>query len=70
MNRGFFCVDAIDFYDWDELERIQDKRNKRELELMVKSMKGDKKAKTDLAKHRRESAILKEKAEATGYYWG
>jgi len=70
MNKDFFCVDSIDFYDWDELERIQDKRSKKEFKLMMKSMKGDKKAEVALSKHRKESAIFKERAEATGYYWG
>ncbi len=70
MSKDFFCPDAIDFYDWDELERIQNKRSKKELKLMLKALKGDEKVRKTLAKHQGENEILKEKAEATGYFWG
>ena len=61
--------DFIDFYDWDELDRIREKRDKREVQLMLKAYKGDKKASSALTRHREKSAVLKEKAEKTGYYW-
>lgn len=69
MNSNFFEPDYIDFYDWDALEKLQDKRAKKQMKLWLKAMKGDEKAKKALIKHEEQDAILKERAEETGYPW-
>lgn len=69
MIEDIFEPDAIDFYDWDELERLQEKRAKKYIKLYSKAKSGDQKAKEALRKHESEEKILKTKATITGYHW-
>ncbi len=69
MIEDIFEPDAIDFYDWDELERLQEKRAKKYIKLYSKAKSGDQRAKEDLRKHESEEKILKIKATITGYHW-
>lgn len=69
MNKDFFYIEDIDFYDWDGLEKLQEKRASKEIKLWVKAGKGDEEAKKALIKHREQTEILKERAEETGYPW-
>ena len=64
-----FEPSAIDFYDWDALEKLRDQRRRKFMKLIVKANKGDEKAKKAIRKYEAEEDILKEKATATGYYW-
>lgn len=69
MKEEVFELSAIDFYDWDELDKIRERRDKKEVKLMGKAFKGDKKAIQELQKHRQQNEVLKEKSRKTGYYW-
>lgn len=69
MKEEVFELSAIDFYDWDELDKIRERRDKKEVKLMGKAFKGDKKAMQELQKHRKQNEIMKEKSRKTGYYW-
>lgn len=69
MIKDIFEPDGIDFYDWDELERLQEKRAKKYIKLYSKAKSGDQKAKEALRKHESEEKILKTKATITGYHW-
>lgn len=69
MKEKVFELSAIDFYDWDELDKIRERRDKKEVKLMGKAFKGDKKAMQELQKHRKQNEVLKEKSRKTGYYW-
>lgn len=69
MKEEVFELSAIDFYDWDELDKIRERRDKKEVKLMGKAFKGDKKAMQELQKHRKQNEVLKEKSRKTGYYW-
>ena len=69
MKEEVFELSAIDFYDWDELDKIRERRDKKEVNLMGKAFKGDKKAMQELQKHRKQNEALKEKSRKTGYYW-
>ena len=69
MKEEVFELSAIDFYDWDELDKIKERRDKKEVKLMGKAFKGDKKAMQELQKHRKQNEALKEKSRKTGYYW-
>jgi len=69
MKEEVFELSAIDFYDWDELDKIKERRDKKEVKLMGKAFKGDKKAMQELQKHRKQNEVLKEKSRKTGYYW-
>jgi len=69
MIEDIFEPDAVDFYDWDELERLQEKRAKKFIKLYSKAKEGDQKAKEALRKHESEEKILKTKATITGYHW-
>lgn len=69
MKEEVFELSAIDFYDWDELDKIRERRDKKEVKLMGKAFKGDKKAIQELQKHRKQNEIMKEKSRKTGYYW-
>lgn len=69
MEEEVFELSAIDFYDWDELDKIRERRDKKEVKLMGKAFKGDKKAMQELQKHRKQNEVLKEKSRKTGYYW-
>lgn len=69
MKEEVFELSAIDFYDWDELDKIRERRDKKEVKLMGKAFKGDKKAMQELQKHRQQNEALKEKSRKTGYYW-
>lgn len=69
MIEDIFEPDAIDFYDWDGLERLQEKRAKKYIKLYSKAKSGDQKAKEALRKHESEEKILKTKATITGYHW-
>lgn len=69
MKEEVFELSAIDFYDWDELDKIRERRDKKEVKLMGKAFKGDKKAMQELQNHRKQNEVLKEKSRKTGYYW-
>ena len=69
MKEEVFELSAIDFYDWDELDKIRERRDKKEVKLMGKAFKGDKKAMQELQKHRKQNEALKENSRKTGYYW-
>lgn len=69
MNDEIFEPDVIDFYDWEKLDRLQEKRAKKLLSLLSKAKDGDQKAKEALRKHKAEEKILKTKATITGYHW-
>lgn len=69
MIEDIFEPDAIDFYDWDELERLQERRAKKYIKLCSKAKSGDQKDKEALRKHEAEEKILKIKATITGYHW-
>lgn len=59
----------IDFYDYDKLEKLEERRARKWIKLYVKAKKGEEKALEDLKKHEKENAEIKEKARAAGYYW-
>ena len=69
MRTEIFELDAIDFYDWNALEKLQEKRRRNLYKIYAKILKGDPKAKVSLRKYREEEAILKKRADVTGYYW-
>jgi len=69
MKEEVFELSAIDFYDWDKLDKIRERQDKKEVKLMGKAFKGDKKAMQELQKHRKQNEALKEKSRKTGYYW-
>lgn len=69
MNIEIFEPDAIDFYDWKWLEKLQGQRNKKLVRLLKKAQAGDEDAKKELKEHNRQERILKERANRTGYYW-
>lgn len=69
MVEEIFESDAIDFYDWDKLDKLQEKRATRFFTLLSKAKDGDQKAKEALKKHKAEEKILKTKATITGYHW-
>lgn len=69
MIDEIFEPDAIDFYDWEELDRLQEKREKKFLSLLSKAKDGYQKAKEALHKHNSEEKILKTRATITGYHW-
>lgn len=64
-----FEPDAIDFYNWDELDKLKEKRAKKFFKIWRKFKKGNDKAKAALKKHMLEDVILKKKATITGYCW-
>ncbi|OJU79644.1 MAG: hypothetical protein BGO10_02105 [Chlamydia sp. 32-24] len=65
----FNVYDALDFYDWEKLDKLQERRAKKFLKLWVKAKEGDQKAKEDLKKHEVEERELKRRANETGYFW-
>lgn len=69
MITDIFEPDAIDFYDWNELDKLQEKRAKKYIQLCMQIETGNFKAKATLKKHIAETRILKARAKATGYYW-
>ena len=69
MSKDFFYPEGIDFYDWDALDKLQKKRAKKQIKLWLKAVNGDEKANKALAKHEKETEILKERAVETGYPW-
>ena len=69
--------DYIDWYDYDEVEKFNEKRIKQ-FRAIVKRMsaakeKGDeaaiKKAYEALSKFRKQNEVYREKAEKAGYCW-
>lgn len=69
MKMGIFEPDAVDFYDWKSLEKLQERRAKKFIKLWAKAKEGDQKAKEELRKHQAEDRVLKARANETGYYW-
>jgi len=70
MTDEVFEPDAIDFYDWGELEKLQEKRARKYIKLYSKAKNGDQKAKEALRKHEAEERrFLRSKATITGYHW-
>ena len=69
MSSEIFEPDAIDFFDWEVLDKIREGRASKEIKLLRKAAKGDKSARKSLIKHRREDEIIKRKSQQTGYYW-
>lgn len=69
MNDEIFEPDAIEFYDWEKLDRLQEKMAKKLLSLLSRVKDGDQKAKEALRKHKAEEKILKTKVTITGYHW-
>jgi hypothetical protein len=65
----FNAYDAIDFYDWEKLDKIQETRAKKFLKLWVKAKHGDQKAKEHLRKHQADELEFKRRANETGYFW-
>jgi len=64
-----FEPSAIDFYNWDELDKLREKRAKKFCKIWKKIKSGDDKAKAALKKHMTEDKTLKKKAEIIGYCW-
>lgn len=70
-------IDAIDFYDYDTMEKLQESRNKKYMKLFRQyydaKEKGDepaiKKAVRAMSKHKDQDEKLKEKCSQSGYYW-
>ena len=69
MSDKITSLDLIDFYDFDELEKLQEKRAKKWLKLFLKAKRGDKKAIEAIRKHETEDLEIKKRANSTGYYW-
>lgn len=61
--------DYIDYYDFDGLEKLQEKRARTWIKLYMKIKKGDPKAKEAMRKHEEETDEIKRRARAVGYYW-
>lgn len=61
MNDEIFEPDAIDFYDWNELERLQEKRDKKFLKLLSKAKDGDQKQKNLCENTRQKGRFLRPK---------
>lgn len=67
----------VDFWDYDELDKLQDKRSYQWLKLFKKihdaREKGDEKAEEKaiaaMRKHEAIDQLLKAKANETGYFW-
>jgi len=59
---------SIDFYDYDELEKLKESRAKKFLQLYQKSAQGDENAKKALQKHKQVDQKIKAKACAAGFY--
>lgn len=59
----------IDYYDFDALEKMQDKRARTRIKLYMRVKKGDPKAKDTMRKHNKETDEIKKRALAVGYYW-
>lgn len=70
MKNEIFDIDAIDFYDYDQLDRLRENRARKWLKLSVQAEKGDPKAKRAIKKHEALDRELKIRASITGYYWG
>jgi len=64
-----FDPDSIDFYNWNELEKLHERRAKKWLKLLQKIEKGDPRANEAMKKHEEEDRILRERARRTGFYW-
>lgn len=70
-------INAIDFYDYDTMEKLQESRNKKYIKLFRRyydaKEKGDepaiKKAVRAMSKHKDQDEKLKEKCSQSGYYW-
>lgn len=69
--------DAIDWYNYEEVEKLQNTRAKKYLGYVKKMIeargKGDEKALlkayASMSKHRRDDEAFKEKAEEAGFCW-
>ena len=77
MIDDIFEIDAIDFYDYDAMEKLQERRNKKYMNIVRKwaaaKEKNDEKAKQRalkaLSRHKKQDEVLKERSEQSGYYW-
>jgi len=77
MIDDIFELNAYDFYDHEAMEKLQESRAKKHIELFKKWYKAKekedkqatKKAIKALNKHKAQDEILKEKSQETGYYW-
>ena len=66
-----------DFYDYDKVEKLQEKRSRKLMRIYKKILdareKGDtkaiEKAREALMKHEEQDQIFKEKSQQSGYYW-
>lgn len=76
-DNDIFEPDAYDYYDYDAMEKLQNKRDLKYIKLMQKlkkahhdkDEKGVEKTTNALLKHRKQDKILKEKCRQSGYYW-
>ncbi|MEI8366660.1 MAG: hypothetical protein WCF65_09625 [Parachlamydiaceae bacterium] len=76
-DRGYCKYDYFDWYDYDKVEKLNQKRSKEWIKLYSKlreaKKNGDEKTFTkmreSLKKHETESKILKKKTEEAGHYW-
>ena len=73
----YFEYEYFDWYDFNKVEKLNQKRSKQWLKLFVK-LKGAKekndpkamaKAREALKKHETLDKFLKQKASISGYYW-
>lgn len=70
-------MDDYDFYDYEKVQKLQNERARKYMDLVRKwhdaKEKGDeeamKKAAKAMLKHKDADKVLKEKAEKAGYYW-
>jgi len=77
MNDEIFEPSAIDFYDYDAIEKLHKNRSKKYIDFVRKwheaKGKNDERAKQKafkaMQKHKKQDEVIKEKCNETGYYW-
>lgn len=60
---------SIDFNNHKELEKLQNDRAMKWIELYLKAAKGDKKAIEEIEKHEEEDRKISKSAQEAGFMW-
>lgn len=77
MKNEIFELDAYDFYDYDAMEKLQERRSKKYMDLFRKwhranenkNEKAKHKALVAMQVHKKQDEALKEQSCKSGYYW-
>jgi hypothetical protein len=73
----FEIENGFDFYDYGAIEKLHERMSKQYLKIAMNLRKAEEKgdakalerAKKAYAKHKRRNAMIKRKAQVTGYFW-